>query len=311
MKRVLALMLFVCLLAAGCSFQQKPLEETCWAMDTYMSFKLWGKDAREGMNAIQQLLSEMEATWSVADDTSLLSRLNRGEAVASKDQQRFLDAVMKLSERTEGAFDPQLNSVIALWGFLSDNYRVPDQAEIRTALKDKQWNLGAVVKGYAGQQAAALLEDLNVDRAVLNLGGNVQTYGEKTDGSPWQIAIQNPQGGDYVGIVSVFGTASVITSGDYQRYFEEDGIRYHHILDPATGYPSDSDLCSVTVICRDGMTADALSTALYVLGLEAAAELWRQSDDFEAVFILSTGDIYATEGAALSGCEYEVIYRED
>ena len=280
-------------------------------MDTYMSFKLWGKDAREGMNAIQQLLSEMEATWSVADDTSLLSRLNRGEAVASKDQQRFLDAVMKLSERTEGAFDPQLNSVIALWGFLSDNYRVPDQAEICTALKDKQWNLGAVVKGYAGQQAAALLEDLNVDRAVLNLGGNVQTYGEKADGSPWQIAIQNPQGGDYVGIVSVFGTASVITSGDYQRYFEEDGIRYHHILDPATGYPSDSDLCSVTVICRDGMTADALSTALYVLGLEAAAELWRQSDDFEAVFILSTGDIYATEGAALSGCEYEVIYRED
>ena len=311
MRRVVALVLFVCLLAAGCSFQQKPLEETCWAMDTYMSFKLWGKDAREGMNAIQQLLSEMEATWSVADDTSLLSRLNRGEAVASKDQQRFLDAVMKLSERTEGAFDPQLNSVIALWGFLSDNYRVPDQAEICTALKDKQWNLGAVVKGYAGQQAAALLEDLNVDRAVLNLGGNVQTYGEKADGSPWQIAIQNPQGGDYVGIVSVFGTASVITSGDYQRYFEEDGIRYHHILDPATGYPSDSDLCSVTVICRDGMTADALSTALYVLGLEAAAELWRQSDDFEAVFILSTGDIYATEGAALSGCEYEVIYRED
>ncbi len=311
MRRVVALVLFVCLLAAGCSFQQKPLEETCWAMDTYMSFKLWGKDAREGMNAIQQLLSEMEATWSVADDTSLLSRLNRGEAVASKDQQRFLDAVMKLSERTEGAFDPQLNSVIALWGFLSDNYRVPDQAEIRTALKDKQWNLGAVVKGYAGQQAAALLEDLNVDRAVLNLGGNVQTYGEKADGSPWQIAIQNPQGGDYVGIVSVFGTASVITSGDYQRYFEEDGIRYHHILDPATGYPSDSDLCSVTVICRDGLTADALSTALYVLGLEAAAELWRQSDDFEAVFILSTGDIYATEGAALSGCEYEVIYRED
>ena len=311
MRRVVALVLFVCLLAAGCSFQQKPLEETCWAMDTYMSFKLWGKDAREGMNAIQQLLSEMEATWSVADDTSLLSRLNRGEAVASKDQQRFLDAVMKLSERTEGAFDPQLNSVIALWGFLSDNYRVPDQAEICTALKDKQWNLGAVVKGYAGQQAAALLEDLNVDRAVLNLGGNVQTYGEKADGSPWQIAIQNPQGGDYVGIVSVFGTASVITSGDYQRYFEEDGIRYHHILDPATGYPSDSDLCSVTVICRDGMTADALSTALYVLGLEAAAELWRQSDDFEAVFILSKGDIYAKEGAALSGCEYEVIYRED
>ena len=311
MRRVVALVLFVCLLAAGCSFQQKPLEETCWAMDTYMSFKLWGKDAREGMNAIQQLLSEMEATWSVADDTSLLSRLNRGEAVASKDQQRFLDAVMKLSERTEGAFDPQLNSVIALWGFLSDNYRVPDQAEICTALKDKQWNLGAVVKGYAGQQAAALLEDLNVDRAVLNLGGNVQTYGEKADGSPWQIAIQNPQGGDYVGIVSVFGTASVITSGDYQRYFEEDGIRYHHILDPGTGMPADSGLVSVTVISKDGVLADAMSTALMVVGLEDAIDLWRSRDDFEAVLILSDGSIYATEGAHLNGCEFQVIAREN
>lgn len=310
MKRVAALVLFVCLLA-GCSLQQKPLEEACWAMDTYMSFKLWGKDAREGINAIRQLLSEMEATWSVADDSSLLSQLNRGEAVTSAEQQRFLDDVMKLSERTEGTFDPQLNSVIALWGFLSDNYRVPDQAEIHTALKDRQWNLGAVVKGYAGQQAAALLEDLNVDRAVLNLGGNVQTYGEKEDGSPWQIAIQNPQGGEYIGVVSVFGTASVITSGDYQRYFEKDGIRYHHILNPATGYPSDSGLRSVTVICRDGMTADVLSTALYVMGLEKAAEFWQQSDDFEAVFILSTGEIYATEGAALSGCEYEVIFHED
>lgn len=310
MKRVLALMLFMCLLA-GCSFQQKPLEEDCWAMDTYMSFKLWGKDAQAGMDSIRDMLSELEDTWSAADDASLLNRINRGEAILTKEQEAFLDRVCALSERTGGCFDPKLGGVIRLWGFLGGEHKVPSRVEIDTALEEKVWNLGAVVKGHAGQQAAALLEDLNVDRAVLNLGGNVQTYGEKADGSPWQIAIQNPWGGDYIGTVSVTGTASVITSGDYQRYFEEEGIYYHHILDPATGYPSDSGLCSVTVICRDGMTADALSTALYVMGLERAADFWRQSDDFEAVFILSTGDIYATEGAALSGCEYEVIYRED
>lgn len=309
MKRILSLLLLLSLLLSGCS-GDTPVQETYFCMNTVMDLKIWGRDAESAVTQVKDLLNSLDRTWSATAADSVLGRLNRGEEVGlSAAETALLKNAEALSQRTVGAFNPKLRTVSEVWGFYNENHRVPTPEEITAAMAQQQWDLGAAMKGYAGQECADLLSGLDIDRAMLNLGGNVQTYGEKPDGSPWIIAIQNPDGGDILGAVSVAGTASIVTSGDYQRYFEADGVRYHHILDPETGYPADSGLRSVTVICRDGMTADALSTALFVMGLEKGAEFWRESDDFEAVFILSTGEIFATEGANLSGCDYEVISR--
>lgn len=309
MKRLFAVILVLSLLLAGCSAE--PLDQTFYAMNTVMQIKIWGRDAENGYGRIATKLQDLGSSWSATSEDSILWQLNNGNELFQLDpaQAALLNKAEELSQRTEGAFNPKMRLLSEAWGFYNEQHRIPTQEEINAALADPQWDLGGALKGYAGQKCAQLLEDLDIERALLNLGGNVQTVGEKPEGEPWQIAIQNPDGGNYLGIISVFGEKAVVTSGDYQRYFEVDGIRYHHILDPETGYPADSGLRSVTVICDDGMTADALSTALFVMGLEAGSEFWRESDDFEAVFLTEDGNIYATEDVLLSGCEYEVIWR--
>ena len=309
MKRLWCILL-ICGLLSGCAGEIN-VQETHFAMDTVMDLRLWGADAQAGSDQIKAMLNELEQDWSATNEASLLSLLNRGEEVQLTDEQKeLLERVKGLSTRTDGAFDPTLGAVSRVWGFYDEQQRVPSDGELAAAMGQELWDLGAALKGYAGDRAVAIMEQLGVERAILNFGGNVQTFGTKAGGEKWQIGIQNPDGGGNLGIISVEGTMSIVTSGDYQRYFEENGVRYHHILDPKTGCPADSGLRSVTVICRDGLTADALSTALFVMGLEKGCEFWRQSDDFEAVFVLTSGQVYATDGADLSGCEFEVVHRE-
>ena len=158
-------------------------------------------------------------------------------------------------------------------------------------------DFGGIAKGYTSSQLMDIFKEYEIKSAMVSLGGNVQVLGAKPDGSLWKVAVKNPnKNDDYLGIITAKDKA-VITSGGYERYFDKDGKRYHHILDPDTGYPADSDLQSVTIVSSDGALADAYSTALFVMGLEKSIDFWYEnSEDFDAVLYTSDGKLYVTEG---------------
>jgi thiamine biosynthesis lipoprotein len=158
-------------------------------------------------------------------------------------------------------------------------------------------DFGGIAKGYTSSEIMDIFKECGIESGLVSLGGNVQTLGYKTDGSQWRVAVQNPdETEDYLGVLETHDKA-VITSGGYERYFEEDGKTYHHIIDTETGFPAQNGLTSVTIVSSDGMLADGLSTSLFVMGLEKASEFWKEhSDEFDAILLTEDGELYVTEG---------------
>lgn len=317
-------LLLVLMLLSGCSPQ--PVQLQLYAMDTVMDLKIW--DAPDAAPEIEREINRLEQQLSVTRADSLVSRLNDRQTVTlPPDIQALLSFAIALCQKTGGAVHPCLYPVTKLWGFTTGSYQVPTAEAISQALSavqienlhlegeqaflthGAQLDLGAYAKGYAGQQAVSILQSHGASGALLSLGGAVQTYGSKPDGSPWRIGIQDPFGGDTVGTLALDGAWAVVTSGGYQRYFESEGVRYCHILDPATGRPVTGDLASVTIVAESGLLADGLSTALFVMGLEQACAYWRADPSFQAVLITQSGDIWVTSGLeeCFSGPEFEVI----
>lgn len=287
-----------------------------FAMDTYITVTAYGEDTDNGLKAAEDEIKSLEKLWSVTDDNSEIYRINHsgGQAVeVSPQTAELLGFSLDMHERTEGAFDITLYPVLTAWGFTTDEYHVPDDEEISALLKntgvqnislddrsvripdDMQIDLGAVGKGYAGDLVAQRLKSNGVSSALIDIGGNIQTVGVKPDGEKWTVGIRSPFGEGNFATLEI-GECAVVTSGGYEWYFIDDGKTYWHILDPKTGKPADSGLASVTVIGSEGRLCDALSTSLFVMGLDKAEKLWKKSDDFEMIIVTSDGDIYITEG---------------
>ena len=291
-----------------------------FAMDTVVSETLYTSGA-DINTQIGEKLREMETTLlSWTEENSQISQLNNADGKTmevSDDLAADLEKIRQLSQDSNGAFDPTLGKIIRLWDIAGENPHVPDQSEIDTLLPEVGYekiqvdgnnvtlldgctlDLGAVGKGMGCDLIMDYLQNQpDVFGMILNLGGSsVMTYGEKPDGSSWKVALTDPRDteGDYLGAITLDANQFLSTSGDYEKYFIEDGIRYHHILDPKTGYPVQNGLTSVTIVCDQGYLADGLSTACFVLGLDAAKPLLEKYDA-EAVFVDEDKNVYVTSG---------------
>ena len=287
-KYFISAMLSALLFLTGCSAESspEPVQGTFFAMDTMMDFTIYGESGL--INQSESLIASLESLVSVTDADSELYAINQtGSGMLTEEASSLMKQALEICRRTDGALDLSIYPIVRAWGFTTGSYQVPDEAEIQALLplvdyrkiqydaatgtvtlpEGMEIDLGSVAKGYAGQLAAQMLREHGVQSALLNLGGNVQTVGTKPDGSPWQIGIKDPQGEDAMMVLSVEDQA-VVTSGGYERYFEQDGQTYWHIMDPSTGHPADSGLISVTIVGDEGVVCDGLSTALFIMGLE-------------------------------------------
>lgn len=349
MKRIIPLLGLLALLCTGCGASWEPAQVQFFAMDTVMTVTAYGKQAEQAARAVQEKVNDLDKLWSRTDENSEISRLNAhagdGTMTAlSPETAEILARAMEMKEESGGAFDPLLAPVMDAWGFTQSAYRVPEEGELAALLsltepdpeltyddgfanaaaslktEGQELDLGGIAKGMATCYAARAAREYDIDGLLLDLGGNLYTWGEKPDGSAWKIGVKDPN--DTAALLCAFpmNDRTCSTSGGYERYFEQDGVIYHHIIDPADGYPAHSGLISVTVV-GDSVWADAYSTACFVLGAEKTLDLWRAGEGLagQADFVLVTEDrhVYLTEGleeglsflGEENGYTYEIVYR--
>lgn len=342
---LLALLLALTLGLAACAEpEQQPADAAdegysleLFAMDTLIALNAYGPLAAQALPLGESMINEAERRLSATLEGSEVYACNQANGAPvrlSADSAALLAAALDIAAATGGAFDISVYPLMREWGFPDGDYQLPEPQRIAELLDSVGYralrldgdtltmpagyaiDLGGIAKGDAAQRVIDAWRELGVEHGIISLGGNVQALGARPDGSPWRVGLTDPLAPQQVlGVIELTDGAAV-TSGGYQRYFEAGGRRYHHLLDPADGYPADSGLLSVTVLCADGASADALSTALFVMGREAALDYWRAHDDIELLLIDEQRRVTATEGAAArfaldegAGYSYEICYR--
>lgn len=306
-----------------------------FAMDTYMTVKAYGSNGDAAVDAAVDEINRLDALLSTGKKDSEIGQINANNGgQLSEDGAVLMERSLELYKSTNGAFDVAIYPVMKAWGFTDGNYQVPDTDTLKATLElvdpslidyDKetstvsfkkdgvQIDLGGIAKGYTSSRIMDIYKEKGLTSGLVNLGGNAQVFGTKPDGSLWRVAVQSPDSEDeYLGVLETKDKA-IITSGGYERYFEKDGVTYHHIIDPSTGYPADNGLISVTIVSADGTLADGLSTSLFVMGKDKAIDYWRaHSDEFDMILLTDDEKLYVSAGikdSFTSDREFEIVEK--
>lgn len=330
------------LLLAGCGAKEKvaggPKSQTYFIFDTIVTVKVYdGQPTDAQFNEIEQIMHTIDSQMNRMREDSELAEVNRQsgkQAVAVSDQTfHVVRTAVDYAAASQGKFDPTVGPLVDLWGIGQERAKRPeredidrmlgligyDRVELNAAdhtigltLPGMVLDLGAIAKGYAADRIAAYLQEAGFHSALIDLGGNILAMGRKPGGELWSIGVQNPRQprGEHIGIIKA-DNQTIVTSGVYERYFVEDGEHYHHIMDTATGYPVRNGLLSVTIVTDRSEDADALSTAVFSLGLEEGLRLVEARPNTEAIFIVDSNEVYATSGLmgkfTLSNEEYTLV----
>lgn len=298
------------------------VERTALLMDTSVRVVVYAPRGEAGTaaDAALDLIEHLESLWHPGRPDSDVARVNASAGVSpvsvAPETVRLAQMALQVAEETAGAFDPTIGPLWAAWGF-GEGGHVPSDAERTAAQALVNWHnlevdeeagtlfltrpgmrvdFGAVAKGYAARLVRDQLAEAGVQAALVQLGGSIALLGERPEGGPWQIAVQHPRDPQgYLATLSLTG-GFADTAGDYQRYFEQDGVRYHHILDPDTGFPA-TGMASVTVVAPRGEWADAYATAAFVLGMEEGYQFLVEHG-VEGLLVSDTGEVRLTPGMA-------------
>ena len=324
-RRLLAALLCVCMLLplSACG-ESKMQQRQVQAMNTMMTLTAYGKKAEAGLAAAEGVIVAMDAALDPETPNSTVYAINHAQGqnvIVSAQVAKMLSSAMTVYSQSGGALDLSIYPLVKRWGFVDGKYYLPSDEEISSEMLkmcfDKlvltsfpssgaysvslpygaELTLAAVAKGCASENAIDAMRQAGVESAFISMGGNIQTLGVKPDGSLWTVGIQDPNNpSTHLGVITV-GETAVVTSGSFQENFTAiNGRTYHHILNPATGYPANNSLSSVTIICEDGTMADCLSTAMFVLGENKALNYWRQYGGFEMILVTDNKRIICTSG---------------
>ena len=322
-KTIVILLLFSIAVAcpfflfSGCKNAASPLTEQTFALDTIVTVTFYRERDRAAVQDALALCRDYELVFSRTDSRSELYRLNETDRMEVSDSLRkVLETALDYCRVSGGKFDITMGGVSALYDFSGPAPHVPAPETLSEALShvgyehaaidgstvsiddpDTVIDLGAIAKGYIADEMKHCLQAHGVEHAIISLGGNVLTLGGKPDGSPFRVGIQYPEKESQQLVTTVSAAdASVVTSGVYERFFTENGVTYHHILDPKTGLPLRSGLLAVSVVGPGSTDCDALSTTCFALGLEDGLALIEGLDGYEAVFITEDKVLHPSSG---------------